>query len=92
VAKTDQRSLQILNWKAALLNEDQNETFLSLSDVIIPATETPGTKEAQVNRYLDLLLSVQPGEFQRRFVEALALIDGESQCCSIQSRSTTLCP
>ena len=44
VAQTDQRSLQILNWKAAFLNEDQNETFLSLY-VIIPATETPGTKK-----------------------------------------------
>ena len=66
------------NWKAAFLTEHQNETLSSLSDVIIPATETPGAKEAQVNRYLDLLLSVQPGEFQRQFVEALAFIDEES--------------
>jgi hypothetical protein len=67
------------NWKAAFLNDQQNETLIALSDVIIPATATPGAKEAVVNRYLDLLLSVQPAEFQRQFSEALAFIDGESQ-------------
>src|SRR5438128_1188598 len=55
------------NWKASFLNEQQNETLIALSDVIIPATNTPGAKEALVNRYIDLLLSVQPAEFQRQF-------------------------
>src|SRR5882724_443807 len=67
------------NWKALFLNDQQNETLSALSDVIIPATGTPGAKEALVNRYLDLLLSVQPTEFQRQFVDALAFIDSESQ-------------
>jgi hypothetical protein len=47
--------------------------------VIIPATETPGAKAGFVNRYLDLLLLVQPAEFQKRFLGALAFIDAESQ-------------
>jgi len=80
------------NWKAAFLNEHQNESLISLSDLIISATGTPGVKEAQVNCYLDLLLSVQPGEFQPQCVEALVFIDEENQCCSIKSRSTALCP
>ena len=67
------------NWKASFFNEHQNATLITLSDVIIPATDTPGAKEALVNRYLDLLLSVQPEEFQRRFVDALAFVDSESQ-------------
>lgn len=67
------------NWKPSFFNEHQNATLISLSDVIIPATDTPGAKEALVNRYLDLLLSVQPAEFQRRFVDALAFVDSESQ-------------
>jgi hypothetical protein len=67
------------NWKALFLNEQQDKTLIALSDVIIPATETPGAKEALVNRYLDLLLSVQPAEFQKKFVDALAFIDTESQ-------------
>jgi len=53
--------------------------LIALSDVIIPATDTPGAKDALVNRYIDLLLSVQPPEFQREFVDALAFIDSESQ-------------
>jgi len=67
------------NWKAVFLNPHQNETLIVLSDVIIPATDTPGAKEAMVNRYLDLLLSVQPAEFQTQFLDALAFIDSESQ-------------
>jgi hypothetical protein len=67
------------NWKAVFLNDHQNETLIALSDVIIPSTDTPGAKAALVNRYLDLLLSVQPVEFQTQFVDALAFIDTESQ-------------
>src|SRR5215831_19249358 len=67
------------NWKALFLSDSQNAMLIALSDVIIPATDTPGAKEALVNRYLDLLLSVQPAEFQQKFVDALAFIDAESQ-------------
>jgi hypothetical protein len=67
------------NWKAAFLDVHQNETLIMLSDVIIPATDTPGAKAALVNRYIDLLVSVQPAEFQEEFVAALKSIDGESQ-------------
>jgi hypothetical protein len=67
------------NWKAAFLDDHQNTTLIALSDVIIPTTESPGAKEALVNRYLDLLLSAQPAEFQQKFVDALAFIDAESK-------------
>jgi len=67
------------NWKPAFLNAPQNETLIALSDVIIPTTETPGAKEALVNRFLDLLLSIEPAESQRQFTEALAAMDTESQ-------------
>lgn len=67
------------NWKPAFLNERQNETLIALGEVIIPTTETPGAKEALVNRFLDLLLSVESAEAQRRFTDALASMDEESQ-------------
>jgi hypothetical protein len=67
------------NWKLAFLNDQQNETLIVLSDVIIPATETPGAKAALVNRYIDLILSVQPDTFQKQFTDALSFIDSESQ-------------
>jgi Gluconate 2-dehydrogenase subunit 3 len=67
------------NWKLAFLNDQQNETLIALSDVIIPATNSPGAKDALVNRYLDLLISVQPAEFQQQFVDALNFMDSASQ-------------
>jgi hypothetical protein len=67
------------NWKALFLNDHQNETLIALGDVIIPATETPGAKEALADRFIDLLLSVQPEDFQKLFTDALASMDTASQ-------------
>jgi hypothetical protein len=67
------------DWKAVFFNAHQNETVIALGEVIIPSTDSPGAKEARVNRFLDLLLSVQPAEYQRQFVDALTFIDAESQ-------------
>jgi Gluconate 2-dehydrogenase subunit 3 len=67
------------NWKTAFLTDHQNETLIALSDVIIPATETPGAKEALANRFIDLLLSVQPADFQKLFADALGSMDSASQ-------------
>jgi len=67
------------SWRPAFLNDQQNETLIALGDIIIPTTDTPGAKEALVNRFLDLLLSIEPAESQRQFTEALASIDTESQ-------------
>jgi hypothetical protein len=67
------------DWKPAFLDNQQNETLVVLGDVIIPATDTPGAKAALVNRYIDLLVSVQPADFQEEFVAALKTVDSESQ-------------
>lgn len=66
------------NWKPLFLDEHQNETLIILSDLIIPATDTPGAKEALVNRYIDLVLAAETRETQRAFLNSLAYIDGES--------------
>jgi hypothetical protein len=63
------------SWKPAFFDEHQNETVVALSDLIIPATDTPGAKAAQVNRYIDLMLSQSPSEAQRKFLEGLAWLD-----------------
>jgi hypothetical protein len=73
------------NWKPAFLNDHQNQTLIAISEVIIPATDSPGAtaspgaKDALVNRFLDLLLSIEPAGAQRQFTSALASIDSESQ-------------
>jgi hypothetical protein len=67
------------NWKPLFLNDHQNQTLIVLGDLVIPTTDTPGAKEALVNRFLDLVLSVESADFRRKFVDALAFIDNESQ-------------
>jgi len=65
-------------WKPLFLDEHQNETLIVLSDLIIPATDTAGAKEALANRYIDLLLAAEPRESQKAFLNSLGFIDGES--------------
>jgi hypothetical protein len=70
--------LKLANWKPVFLDEHQNETLIILSDLIIPATDTPGAKEALVNRYIDLVMAAETHENQKSFLGNLAYIDGES--------------
>src|SRR5258707_1029447 len=58
-----------VDWKALFLNSQQNETLVALSESIVP-----GSANAQVNRFIDLLLSVDSTENQKKFAAALAAI------------------
>jgi hypothetical protein len=72
------KDLAAPGWKPLFLDEHQNETLIALSDLIIPATDTPGAKEALVNRYIDLVLAADTHENRRAFLSNLAYLDGES--------------
>ncbi len=72
------KDLSAAGWKPLFLDEHQNETLIVLSDLIIPATDTPGGKEALVNRYIDLVLAADTHDNQRGFLNSLAYLDGES--------------
>jgi len=63
-------------WKPLLFDDHQAATVTALVDRIIPATDTPGAREAGVVRYLDLLLHDGPPENQQRFLEGLGWLDG----------------
>lgn len=67
---------QTAAWKPKLFDSHQNETVVVLTELIIPATDTPGAKAAQVNRYFDLLLADGPVPDRERFLEGLAFLDG----------------
>jgi hypothetical protein len=62
------------NWKPLVLNPQQNETLIVLSEAIVP-----GSKNAFVNRFIDLLLSVDTRENREKFAASLAAFDAESQ-------------
>lgn len=72
------KDLSSPNWKPLFLDDHQNETLIILSDLIIPATDTPGAKEALVNRYIDLVLAADTHDEQRNFLNSLGYLDGES--------------
>ena len=72
------KDLSAHGWKPIFLDEHQNETLIVLSDLIIPATDTPGAKDAFVNRYIDLVLAAGTPETQRAFLNSLGYLDGES--------------
>lgn len=69
------RELARPDWKPVLLSAQQNETLISLSETIIPATDTPGAKDALVHRFLDLVLSVLPSDTQHEFLDSLTWFD-----------------
>jgi gluconate 2-dehydrogenase gamma chain len=72
------KDLAAPGWQPLFLDAHQNETLMVLSELIIPATDTPGAKEALVNRYIDLVLAADTHENQRVFLNDLAYLDGES--------------
>jgi len=65
-------------WTPLLLDEHQNETVIALTELIIPATDTPGAKAAKVNEYIDLYLHDVDEENGHPFLMGLGWLDGLS--------------
>ena len=71
--------LERTDWTPVFFSAHQNETLIELSEAIIPATDTPGAKAALVNRFIDLVMSVEPPAVQKAFLESLAWFDTGAQ-------------
>ncbi|MGO8787542.1 MAG: gluconate 2-dehydrogenase subunit 3 family protein [Terriglobia bacterium] len=61
------------NWKPIFLDPHQNETVVALAERIVP-----NSTQAQVNRFIDTLLSVDTEENRKKFVAALGEFDHEA--------------
>ena len=72
-SETDAR-MAAADWKPLFLNSRQNESLVALSESIVP-----GSGKAQVNRFIDLLLSVDSPAHRERFVASILAIESESQ-------------
>ena len=66
-------------WKPLLLAEGEIETVAQLAERIIPATDTPGARQALVHQYVDFVLSKAEPERRDRFREGLGWLDRRSQ-------------
>ena len=65
-------------WTPKLLTPHQNDTVVSLTELIIPQTDTPGAKAVNVNRFIDwVLFQAPPGE-RETFIDGLAWVDEQS--------------
>jgi len=63
-----------------ILDPHQNATVVALSDVILPATDTPGAKAALVNQFIDLLLAEWFSPEERdRVLAGLANVDARAK-------------
>ncbi len=69
-------SLAQTNWTARTLDPHQLSTVETLAEIIIPATDTPGAKQALVHRYIDLFLTDGPDEARANFLAGLGWLDG----------------
>jgi len=66
------------DWRPSVLDDHQNETVIVLTELIIPATDTPGAKAASVNRYIALFLRDGEAGQRERFIAGLNWLDGNA--------------
>ncbi len=66
-------------YKLRTLNAHQNATVVTMTDLMIPETDTPGAKAARVNEFIDVILTewATPEERQN-FLNGLAGVDKQS--------------
>ena len=64
------------DWKPQVFDDHQNETVIQLTELIIPETDTPGAKAAEVNRYIDLMLHDISEDKGHSFLMGLGWLDG----------------
>jgi hypothetical protein len=67
-------NLATADWKPLFLSAEQNEELAALAESIVP-----GSAGAFVNRFIDLLLSVDTAEHQKKFVASLAAAGAEAK-------------
>jgi len=61
------------------LNPQQNAMVVTMTDLIIPATDTPGAKGARVNEFIDVILTEWANDDERKhFLDGLADVDKRS--------------
>ncbi len=66
-------------YKPEFFTPEQNETVIVLTELIIPATDTPGAKAAKVNEWMDKLLAAGADRERERFTGGLAWLEKYSQ-------------
>jgi hypothetical protein len=69
----------VQDWTPRVLTAWQNEAVTVLSELIIPATGTPGARAARVNRFIDAVLRDAPSVEREAFFQGLSWMDARSK-------------
>jgi hypothetical protein len=67
------------DWKPRVLSPQQDALVMTLTELIIPETDTPGARGARVNRFVDSVLQEAPAAERKQFLAGLAWIDRRSR-------------
>src|SRR4051812_29495609 len=73
------QSVKGKGWKPSVFTPEQNAAVVALTEAIIPSTDTTGAKQAEVNRYIDLLLHDGPAGERERFLSGLRWLEEYSK-------------
>ena len=74
-AQAAQAAVPVSTWTPSVLTPRQNEAVIALTELIIPATDTPGAKAALVNRFVDHVLSTADTKERSEFIRGLTWLD-----------------
>ena len=67
-----------LTWEPKVFTPHQNETIVTLTELIIPQTDTAGAKAAQVNVFIDTVLDDADAAERDEFLRGLSWMDERS--------------
>jgi Gluconate 2-dehydrogenase subunit 3 len=70
---------QAAAYSPKLFSPGEMELTATLAELIIPQTDTPGARAARVQELIDLTLSEETQDVQKRFREGLAWVDQRSR-------------
>lgn len=71
-------------WQPRFFSVREAELVADLGERIIPETETPGARAANVHQYIDLVLNEDTPENQAAFRRGLATFDGADEARQIE--------
>jgi hypothetical protein len=67
-------------WGPRTLSPEQRETVLTIGEIILPETDTPGARAAQVDRFIDAMLTdYYPEADRRRFLAGLERVEARAR-------------
>lgn len=65
-------------WTPKILTAHQDKTVTVVTELIIPATDTPGAAAARVNEFIDAIIEDAPEAERREFLGGLTWLDARS--------------